>query len=119
MKPSEKIIELRGEMSRPQFAKKFNTKPHVIRHIEEGTQSVPDELALALEKEYNIPFKWWKTGEGSMDPVKSIQEMQAEAEAKVHPKVTELFNKYMETDDDKYLIQMDAFIRGLKAGRKE
>lgn len=73
MKPSEKISQLRGEMSRPEFAKKFNVAAHKIKDIEGEKQAIPDDLALALEKEYGIPFKWWKTGEGPMTLEKSTE----------------------------------------------
>jgi plasmid maintenance system antidote protein VapI len=64
MKPSEKIIELRGEVSRPKFGAKYGVPAHTIKYIEEETQNIPDDLALKLEKEHGIPFKWWKTGQG-------------------------------------------------------
>ena len=57
-----------------------------------------------------------------MDPVKSIQEKSYEEHLKeydrnVPPEITELFNKFVETDDTKYLDEIQSFISGVKAGR--
>lgn len=67
MTPSEKLKEIRliEKLSQLEFAEKYSLKENAIAFIERGKQAIPDDLALALEKEYKIPFKWWKTGEGS------------------------------------------------------
>ena len=68
MKPIEKLKELykNTQLSQAKFAEKFGVERHVIANILIGRQeTIPDDLALALEKEYGIPFKWWKTGQGS------------------------------------------------------
>lgn len=66
MDPHEKLKEIRKheDLSKEKFALKFGFKGYLIDNIELGKQGIPDELALKLEKEYNIPFKWWKTGIG-------------------------------------------------------
>jgi len=97
MNPSKKIKEIRDslELSQSKFAKKFDTEAHTIKYIENGRQAIPDDLALALEKEYGIPFKWWKTGQGpdtinqpTAEEIKNHQDMLSELAEKlqVHPK---------------------------------
>lgn len=67
MQPNEKLNQIRKseDLSKEKFASKFGFKGYLIDNIELGKQNIPDDLALKLEKEYNIPFKWWKTGIGN------------------------------------------------------
>lgn len=67
--PGKKIKEIREKIKRltqAEFANEYGLKLNTVRFIEQDKQDVPDELALILEKEYKIPYKWWKTGEGPM-----------------------------------------------------
>ena len=66
IKPSEKFKQLRllEGLSQKDFGLKYNLEDHNIRQIEKELTSFSDELAMILEEEYKIPFKWWKTGEG-------------------------------------------------------
>lgn len=69
MTPNEKLKEIREKsgLSQAKFAQKFETMAHVIKSIEYGKQkTIPDDLALKLEEEYNISFKWWRTSQGEM-----------------------------------------------------
>ncbi len=69
MTPGKKVKEIREKIKRltqAEFAKEYRLKLNTVRFIEQNKQDVPDELALILEEEYKIPFKWWKTGEGPM-----------------------------------------------------
>ena len=111
MKPSEKIIELRGEMSRAKFAEKFKTKDYTIRGIEDETQAIPDELAIALEAEYNIPFKWWKTGEGPM----LIEEQTEKALPESPAELREVIKQTLGVNDEEYdYIMRNQGVQGLK-----
>ncbi|OGI00054.1 MAG: hypothetical protein A2Y25_09095 [Candidatus Melainabacteria bacterium GWF2_37_15] len=67
MTPGKKIKEIREKikhLTQAEFAREYGLKLNTVRFIEQDKQDVPDDLALALEEEYRIPFKWWKTGEG-------------------------------------------------------
>ncbi len=69
MTPGKKIKEIREKIKRltqAEFAQEYDLKVNTIRFIEQNKQDIPDELALIMEEEYKIPFKWWKTGEGPM-----------------------------------------------------
>ena len=87
MNPIEKFLELKQQsgLSQIKFAEKLNIKADYVKNIEAGRQkSIPDDLALALEKEYGIPFKWWKTGQGAMSvdaPVAEIKYITLKDEA--------------------------------------
>jgi len=71
MTPKEKLKEIieKSELSYPKFAKKIGVKPYTIKNIIANNQEISDELALKLEAEYGIPFKWWKTGEGDLTAI--------------------------------------------------
>lgn len=125
MNPLEKIKEIRGNLSRPKFAEKFGVKVHTIKDIEDGKQAIPDDLALALEKEYKIPFKWWKTGEGSMfleETEPTDEEMEEEVikfftDKKFKKTTAESFMKLTESEE---LVQVaDLFIEALEKGDKD
>ncbi len=69
MTPGKKVKEIREKIKRltqAEFAQEYGLKLNTVRFIEQDKQDIPDELALTLEREYLIPFKWWKTGEGPM-----------------------------------------------------
>lgn len=61
-----KLIELRGEYSRPKFAEIINTTADIIRNIEEDRSAMTRVLALKLEKYSGISVSWWLTGKGAM-----------------------------------------------------
>ena len=96
--PLEKYKEIREntKLSQAKFAEKFGVKVHQIKELDLGRQkSIPDNLATTLEKEYGIPFKWWKTGQGpdtinqpTAEEIKNHQDMLSELAEKlqVHPK---------------------------------
>ena len=94
MKPREKIKELRKnpKISQQGLANKLNVPVDHIKSFESGKQKViSDELALALEKEYKIPFKWWKTGEGDM----YLNELSPEEkEITIDPDTKEIIDLY-------------------------
>ena len=103
MKPREKIKELRKnpKISQQGLANKLNVPGDHIKSFESGKQKViSDELALALEKEYKIPFKWWKTGEGDM----YLNELSPEEkEITIDPdtkEIIDLYEKFKITRDE-------------------
>ncbi len=69
MTPGKKVKEIRENikhLTQAEFADEYGLKLNTVRFVEQEKQDVPDELALILEEEYKIPFKWWKTAEGPM-----------------------------------------------------
>ena len=65
MNPLEKFKQLKQEsgLSNAKYAEKLKVKLDDVASVMSGKQkSIRDSLAYALEQEYNIPFKYWKTG---------------------------------------------------------
>lgn len=85
------IVKELEDLSYPKFNEKIglDKKDSSIKNLmADKITIIPDDLALALEKEYGIPFKWWKTGEGP----KTI-------EAKLTPEEKEHIEKFEKIAD--------------------
>lgn len=122
MNPVEKLKKIREDagLSQAKLAKLLSIKEHVIKNVETGTQKLfPDELAYALEKEYGIPFKWWKTGEGEMflacEDKEYLESLEAKAkELSISPDLLDLILEV--TSQEPELMSFAAkSIRGDKA----
>lgn len=61
-----KLKEVRGEKTRPEFAKMLDINVALIRNVEDDNTKMSDKLARLLEEFSNIKYSWWRTGEGAM-----------------------------------------------------
>lgn len=75
MNPINKIKEIREKehLSQQDFADKYKLKLNTVRFIEQDRTEIPKELAIQLEAEYGIPFKWWMTGKGSTEIIQQTE----------------------------------------------
>jgi plasmid maintenance system antidote protein VapI len=116
------IIKEVEKLSYPKFNEKIGLSKNdsAIKNLMANKISIfPDELALALEKEYGIPFKWWKTGEGEMflacEDKEYLESLEAKAkELSISPDLLDLILEV--TSQEPELMSFAAkSIRGDKA----
>lgn len=68
MTENERIKEVRKSfgLTQDKFGERVGVKKSAISQIENGSNSVTDQLRLAVCREFSVNEDWLRTGEGSM-----------------------------------------------------
>lgn len=68
MTENERVKELRKALGLTQekFGERVGVKKSAISQIESGSNSVTDQLRLAVCREFRVSEEWMRTGEGEM-----------------------------------------------------
>ncbi|MBS4981915.1 MAG: helix-turn-helix transcriptional regulator [Lachnospiraceae bacterium] len=80
---NNRIRQLRKELGLTQekFGEKLGLKKNSISQIENGINSLTEQLSLSVCREFNVSEKWLRTGEGEMFiPVPEEDEVAAYVE---------------------------------------
>ena len=68
MTQGERIREVRKALglTLEKFGEKIGMKKNSVSQLENGKNSVTEQVVKAICREYNVDYMWWTTGDGEM-----------------------------------------------------
>jgi len=94
---NERIKELRKTLglTLEKFGERLGIKKNTVSQIENGINSITDQMFLAICREYNVNPDWLRTGEGEMFPESEVIIMSEDAQKTLN-RYRELYNEFQE-----------------------